>query len=483
MRPRPGASHAASLPLHGGVNPARALPRRVGRPRRRDAAALTRAIDAAITGLMLLAVIVTFTISSSMLTNWHIHYLTAGGNVVEKLHPASYATFLAALLLLMRDGDPVGELNRAFSEAKLLIVFLFCWLAMLTQMFVLERPFTMIIDTFLTPMVMCLVIWRLSPSQRRPLVWAIHLTMLLNIVLGYYEFVSGHRLVPLTLGDLVVLGEWRAAALLGHPLTASGIIAAYVMALVLRPALCPPFVVRVALIIFALGSLMAFGGRTALMTVLAVIGVFFLRKGFGLMRGSRAAPSAAIVAICLVFVIAAGAFAALYLGFFDKMLLRFSSDKGSAMARFATFDLLSHFDWHELILGPNPVRANALQNQLGLKYGIENFWISSIVQFGIIHAILLTIGLICLFAEILRRANPAAWAIAFLILMIAASSVSFSSKNIQIAQFVLLITLLLPRTARAAQPASAASSQPFHPGISHGHLRRPHPYRAARHGA
>ncbi len=72
------------------------------------------------------------------------------------------------------------------------------------------------------------------------LVGAVHLTVLVNIVLGYYEYFSGHRLIPLTMGNIVVLGEWRSAALLGHPLTASGLIAAYVMALVLRPALCPP---------------------------------------------------------------------------------------------------------------------------------------------------------------------------------------------------------------------------------------------------
>ena len=105
------------------------------------------------------------------------------------------------------------------------------------------------------------------------------------------------------------------------------------------------------------------------------------------------------------------------------------------------------------MLGPNPVRASALQNQFGLKYGIEDFWIASIVQFGMIHTILLTIGLVGLFAEILRRASGAAWAIALLIVVVAASSVSFSSKNIQLAQFVLLITLLLPRERRLAAPA------------------------------
>ena len=152
---------------------------------------------------------------------------------------------------------------------------------------------------------------------------------------------------------------------------------------------------------------------------------------------------------------AAVVFAALNLGIFDKMLLRFSSDKGSTLARYATFSLLSHFDWQELILGPNPVRANALQTQLGLSYGIENFWISCVVQFGIIHTVLLTIGLVCFFVELLRRSNRAVWAVVLLIVIIAASSVSFSSKNIQLAQFVILISLLLPRANGALLPAYA----------------------------
>ena len=190
---------------------------------------------------------------------------------------------------------------------------------------------------------------------------------------------------------------------------------------------------------------MAFGGRTSLVTVLAMIGLVGAFEAIRLMRGKRTQITAAILAICVLFAAAALIFAALDLGIFDKMLLRFSSDKGSTLARFATFSLLSHFDWHELILGPNPVRVNALQSQLGLNYGIENFWISSVVQFGLIHTILLTIGLVCFFVELLRRSHPAAWAIVLLIVIIAASSVSLSSKNIQFAQFAILISMLLPR--------------------------------------
>jgi hypothetical protein len=413
-------------------------------------------IDRMIAALVLLATITAFTISAAMLTTWNIHYVTTGGNFYEKFHPATYFALLALCLLLARNGDPFDEIGRMFSEAKLVLVYLLCWLALLLQVLVLERPFTAIVDTFLLPLVLCLVVWRLSPLQRKPLVWSLHLAILLNVILGYYEYFSGHRLVPLTLGDITVAGEWRSSALFGHPLTASSLVGGYVLALVLRPSLCPS-AARLPLIAFCLGSLMVFGGRTALITVLLVIGGFAVLEILRILRGKRVSLPMAIATICLLFVGAAGIFAMLDLGLFDKMLLRFSSDKGSAQARYATFDLLSHFDWHELVLGPDPVRASALQNQLDLKYGIEDFWIASIVQFGIIHTTLLTFGLLGLFAEILRRASGAAWAIVLVVFVVAASSVSFSSKNIQLAQFILLITLLLPRERRVAAAAESGA--------------------------
>ena len=119
-------------------------------------------------GLMLLAVIATFTLSSSVLTNWKIHYLTAGGNFYEKLHPATYFTLLAFSLLLIRSRGPIGEINRMFSESKLLLAYLLCWLFLLIQVIVLERPFTVIIDTFLLPILIAMVMWQLVASAKAP---------------------------------------------------------------------------------------------------------------------------------------------------------------------------------------------------------------------------------------------------------------------------------------------------------------------------
>jgi hypothetical protein len=138
-------------------------------------------------------------------------------------------------------------------------------------------------------------------------------------------------------------------------------------------------------------------------------------------------------------------------------LLRFSSDRGSAWARVASLHLLLSLDWQELLLGADPARVDSLQSLLGIQVGIENFWIACIAQYGIIHTVLLTIGLACFFTEVLRRSHPAARALALFLVVIAASSVSFSSKGVKLTQHLTLILLLLPRD-QAARASPARSS-------------------------
>jgi hypothetical protein len=202
---------------------------------------------------------------------------------------------------------------------------------------------------------------------------------------------------------------------------------------------------RFGLVVFCIGSLAVFGGRTALVAVLFVIAVIVLRDCFRLVRGARVHLSLVIVMICAVSAVLAALFALIDLGVVDKMLTRFSSDNGSALARLETLRLLTYFDWRELVLGPDPAHATSLQLMMGLKLGVENFWISCIIQYGIVHTVLLTVGLVCFFIEILRRSHPAAHVIVIFIVIIAASSVSFSTKNINLAEFLLLIVVLLPR--------------------------------------
>ena len=97
------------------------------------------------------------------------------------------------------------------------------------------------------------------------------------------------------------------------------------------------------------------------------------------------------------------------------------------------------------------------QTVIGIRVGIEDFWVACIAQYGLIVTIVLTVGLACFFVEILRRSHPAAHALTLYLVVMAAGSITFSAKGVTLAQYVILMLLLLPRdrVARNAVMARA----------------------------
>jgi len=402
-------------------------------------------IEWAVVGLMLLALAAITMVSPALLTALKISYVTSGGPGSQKLHPATYLTFAAFAAMLLKRGDPIGEIDRIATSAKLLIVFLACWLLLVLECIALARPFTPLIDDFLLPVAFSVIVWTMPASQKRPLVWALHLFIWANIAVGYAEYFSGHRLVPLTVGKLVVYGEWRSTAFLGTPLAASSVVALYAIALALRPELCRPILIRIPAIVLSVGSLMAFGGRTALMSVLVVLACMALVTAFRLINGRRFTLPAVMLAISAVFFMSAAIVVLYQHGTFDNMVNRFSTDKGSADARLMSLRLLALLDWKEFIIGTNPTHGVSLQTIMGLRYGIESFWLACIVQYGLVGTAVITVGLTCFVVELLRRSDPSARVAILFLLVDASSSVSFSAKNITLAALIALVVILFPR--------------------------------------
>jgi hypothetical protein len=436
---------------------ARARPRDMRRPRALPSGV---PIDWIVVSLACLALVLLGTMPSTLLTRLKIHYVSSGGAFYEKFHPSTYVFILAFCLTLLRDGKPVRELDRMVARAPLLLPFAFSIALVAVQSIVLGRPVTSAVDTFLVPLLAFNVLRSLTPAQRTPLVWTLHLLMIVNVLIGYFEYLSGHRLIPLPIAPAgaenpALLAEWRSTALLGHPLSASALVGAYALALVFRPVLVPSAVLRIPLILLCVGSLFCFGGRTALVMVMLGLGMLAALNGLRVMRGMRVPLALVIVGTCGAFLLAAGVFTLFEVGFLDKMLLRFSSDNGSAAARLTSLQLLASLDWHEILLGAQPARVDSLQLLLGIRVGIEDFWIACIAQYGLIHTVLLTVGLGCFLTEVLRRCHPAARMHVLFLIVIAAASVSFSVKNVTLTQHVCMMLLLLPRdfasTARMAR--------------------------------
>lgn len=401
-------------------------------------------IEWAVVALTTVTILAIGLIPPELLTALKIHYIRPGGGFYEKIHPATYLVFAAFMLLLVRGGDPIGELERIISTAKLLLVHYFACGLLVFQCLVLKRPFTSVIDTFLLPVVLSVIIWSLVPAQRKPLVVAVHAVIWINIALGLYEFISKHRLVPITVGNLVVTGDWRSTALLGHPLSAAAIVAMYIMCVVLRRGTQTLSLLVAPALIVATCALMVFGGRMALVAVVVVFAGRIVMGAVRLVRGERFGLTTVILVTGGIMLIGATIPIILGTGVFDHMIERFSSDKGSAHARVITMQLLSvrlegAFTWDS----SKSVFGNSIDD--GLAVWDREF-------LGRVHRSIwhysnhLHYDRTCLFlAELLRRSVPSARVVVFFIFIVAAGSVSFSSKNITLSAYVALIVLLLPR--------------------------------------
>jgi hypothetical protein len=182
-----------------------------------------------------------------------------------------------------------------------------------------------------------------------------------------------------------------------------------------------------------------------------------LATGLRLINGRRFALPAVMLAISGVFVLSAAIVLLYQHGTFDNMVNRFSSDKGSADARFMSLRLLGLLDWKEIVIGTSPSHGVSLQTVMGLRYGIESFWIACIVQYGLVGTAVITIGLACFVVELLRRSDKAAGIAILFLLVDASSSVSFSAKNITLAALIALVVILFPRELPKARAVPVAA--------------------------
>lgn len=97
-------------------------------------------------------------------------------------------------------------------------------------------------------------------------------------------------------------------------------------------------------------------------------------------------------------------------------------------------------------MGPDPKRLAALQNALGIEYGIENSWLGLIFQYGAVMTMFFLIGFAALLWEFWRRAKSGAWAITLLFLVQVSASASLSVKTLAFNQFAILMLAMFDRS-------------------------------------
>lgn len=424
--------------------PAISIPARIVVPRDRPARhSLRKSLShPAIFWLTCGAIITLFGVSSMLLTHWGFNYEMAGGSLIEKMHPGSWLAMIAAAMLLAT-GGPWRTAMDFIARHPLLIAYLSAWGFLFIYIILVQKlPFTPVIDTFFLPVVIFFLLDRLNETERRTIATAMHFFMLLNSLLGLAEVLSGWRLTPYVVGGEEILADWRATALLGHPLANACITGAYALILITGGGVTLNGPQRAIALIGATIGMVVFGGRAAMVFLLALSLPFLLLRGLqGLAFGRVTYKAAAIGAFCALGAPAVIA-ALVSVGAFDKFISRFIDDRGSANTRVVMFELFEQLPLRDILLGPHPDVLATLRTVEGLDYGIESFWIATILTYGLLVSLIFFAGIFCYCIELVRITNAGTWLALLYFFGVASTSVSLSAKSCILAIFTAMVIVL-----------------------------------------
>lgn len=405
--------------------------------------------------LTALILIVLVLLSGMMLARFGIRYELEGGSVLEKIHPAHWLALASVLLLALADRGGASFLERLFADHKGSLLFLVTWTLLLFHIIVVQKqPFTPVIDTFLLPVLLLFIIAHQGFGHRLRLARLVHLLMFANSLLGIVEVATGFRLTPLDVGGFVVEDDWRATALIGHPLANAILTGFYLIILAQGGWRGLPWALRPVVFLTALLAMSAFGGRMAFLALLPFLAVIATGKLAGILRGNRSPRrnwvlAALLLPLFLVLLVLGAEF-----GLFDRFIERFISDRGSASARFIMLEVFSDLSWFDILVGPDPELLQTLLRAYGLNFGIESFWLAFILSYGLVVSMLFFAGLLLFLADVVRVAgSKAVWPLLYFFI-VASTYVSLSAKNTDFALAIAMLVLLLSTRERAGEPPS-----------------------------
>ena len=406
--------------------------------------------DGRLFGLLLgVIVIVLFTISPLALVQFGFNYDETGGNPLEKIHPATLIAAATVLLAGIASGNPITWLIEQTGRQPLLAVYLVAILLLILHSIrVVHLPFTQFFDTFVLPALIFLLYKDMSDERARSLAWIIHFLMFANALIGIGEFASGLRLTPIVASGVVIDDDWRSTALLGHPLANASLTGCYLLMLALGAGREMPWVLRTIAAVSNAAGMIVFGGRAATVLLIALLGLLLLLRLVAILRGAQFDKSSVLKFLLLAPVVALVLAVLAEAGFFDQFVQRFIDDKGSADARSEMFELFRFMSWHELWLAPDAQLMETLRFRFGLDFGIESFWISFIMSYGLIASIVFFAALLAFSYDVARNVRDGAvWAFVFFYL-VATTSVSLSAKSPLLAIFTMMLLVLMHRPAR-----------------------------------
>lgn len=401
---------------------------------------------------LFLAAVSALALSGNLLYLFGIDYATPYGSPLGKIHPASYWASLALFGVVLH----AQWRSRLLGDRQLIAPWLFLGATILVLLYtalILGLPLANIVVTWITPAIFLLLLPLLSLPRLRQVGWVLHALLLLNSLIGLYEFASGNAIIPPVLidyfgtgeaYDMSEWGEWRARGLTGHPLSGTLLNAVVIVHCAATLFFAHANRWHVFALLHCLVSLPAFGGRTSITVTLVFI---VLMLGARLMQAILGKKDISIKSLAwayfsLLFAVI-GFYVAYLLGFFDQLIARLADDNGSAATRLTALEILGNTPWSEILFGNFDQKLGQRMLVYGTQYGIEISWVGMILNYGLILSLMLLISLFSALGSVVRYLSlPHAWWAISAYFVAISSGTGLASKELSLILMLLIVVFL-----------------------------------------
>ena len=386
-----------------------------------------------------------------------------------KIHPGTYLLAMSLLCSLASRGNPLRAGYRlAWREP--LLAFYFSMVVVTLVWVVLMHGTSgaaFIVDTHWLPAIAGLALMCFSDLRRRKLLWLLAGLMAFNAVLALFEYTTQWRLSPLFVqsqaSGFATEDIFRSSALFGHPLVNAKVtstLLAIATFLPMRP------IWRWLHVLVLLLSLLAFGGRFALVTVVSIYGArALIVTALDVVRGRFSYLQLTGGSLLLMLLFAAVASVVVATGLGERIFTGLYLDN-SASVRLTVLSAYDFVTTEQLWFGTSARDLDTVALRLGLDpvyEAIENSWIYLSLQFGLILFTLWFIGFACLLFWLLRQAPALAGLGVLMYLLNATTTNTLSAKTISLGILVTYVVgaaaqVRANRAGRSAQAAARASA-------------------------
>jgi len=360
-----------------------------------------------------------------------------GGNLLYKLHPATYLLMFAGVFALFRSKYLFAHLCR---EAPGLVLFLVV-IPVLGLYSIVVSGFTgsaIYLETYWSAGLLAVLLESATDRQHRWLGRLLLWIGVINVLIGIYENLTYTQLFPLAFGSdtpmiTVDQVEFRAHAFYGHPLTASLVTT---MAIVLLYAMRTRIWIMVPVYTLLLVGLLAFGGRTALAVTLlisAMAAMFMVARSI-LTR--RLELDLALTIVCgAIIVPLAVAYVVSETTIGDRIFNSLYFDD-SAMVRETQWRVLDHLTTANWLFGTSADEIQQIRYQIGIvgaDTDIENFWLLMFLNLGALGFAVFVAVFIAFLRHLVHQSRQAAgWVLVIVTILIDSTSNSLGVRSIDL---------------------------------------------------